>query len=106
MAASRTSLTTWRRFRFTPTSGNVKFRGFIADCRKTYEKTKRGKKYHLVQEIVDTVKQSSGLFLKADDEGWIVVDDAAAGFKVGALFRTLRTQDGRKCNLLAGSNQF
>lgn len=72
-------------------SGNVKFRAFIADCKKTYEKTKRGEKHVVIQEIVDTVKQSSGLFLKADDEDWIVVDDAAASYKVGAVFRTLRT---------------
>ncbi|CAJ1947381.1 unnamed protein product [Cylindrotheca closterium] len=80
--------------RFQNHVGNVKFRRFIADCRKTYEKTKRGEKQHLIREIVDTVTQSSGLFLKEDDEGWIVVDDAAAAYKVGAVFRTLRTLDG------------
>lgn len=73
-------------------TGNVKFRNFIADCRKSYEKAKRGEKLRLAQEIVDTVKQSSGLFLKGDGaNGWVVVDDASACSKVGAVFRTLRT---------------
>jgi len=76
--------------------GNIKVPRFIADCRKTYEKTKRGDKHIVIREIVDTVKQSLGLFLKADDEGWIVVDDAAAAYKVGAVFRTLRTLDGNR----------
>ena len=49
----------------------------------------------MVQEIVDTVKQSSGLFLRMDDGGWVVVDDSAAAYKVGAVFRTLRAIDER-----------
>jgi len=79
--------------RFQNHVGNVNFRSFIAACRKTYDKTERGEKHVLIQEIVDTVKQSSGLFLKADDGDWIVVDDAAAAYKVGAAFRTLRARD-------------
>ena len=48
----------------------------------------------VIQEIVDTVKQSTGLFLKEDgEEGWIVVDDEAAGKKVGAVFRTMRAHE-------------
>jgi hypothetical protein len=71
--------------------GNVKFRGLIADCRKTYEKADKGKKYYVSQAVVETVKQSSGLFLKHDDDdAWIVVDDTAAELKVGTLFRSLR----------------
>jgi hypothetical protein len=70
--------------------GNVKFRGLVADCRKTYEKTGNGKKHEVIQAVVETVNQSSGLFLKADDDAWIRVGDAAANNKVGAHFRTLR----------------
>lgn len=70
--------------------GNVKFRGLVADCRKTYEKSGNEKKHEVIQEIVETVKQSSGSFLKADDDAWIRVDDDAATKKVGAHFRTLR----------------
>jgi hypothetical protein len=71
--------------------GNVKFRGLIADCRKTYEKSEKGKKYYVSRAVVATVKQSSGLFLKHDDDdAWIVVDDTAAELKVSVLFRSLR----------------
>lgn len=80
-------------FLLATASGNIKFRNFIAGCRKKYEKTQRGEKQVLTQEIVDAVKQSSGLFLKADGDGWIVVDDTAAAYKVGAVFRTLRSYD-------------
>ncbi|CAJ1947379.1 unnamed protein product [Cylindrotheca closterium] len=76
--------------------GNIKFRGLIADCRKAYEKADKDKKRRIIEEIVSTVRQSSGLFLKADGDGsWIDVDDRAACVKVGSLFRTLRFhQDG------------
>lgn len=71
--------------------GNIKFRGLIADCRKAYEKADKDKKRRIIEEIVSTVRQSSGLFLRADGNGsWIDVDDKAACMKVGSLFRTLR----------------
>lgn len=76
--------------------GNIKFRGLIADCRKAYEKADKVKKRRIIEEIVSTVRESSGLFLRADGNGmWIDVDDKAACMKVGSLFRTLRFhQDG------------
>ena len=80
--------------RYQEHEGNVRLRRLIADCRKTYDKTNRGKKYIVIQEILDTVKQYSGLFLKEDgEEGWIVVDDEAAAKKIGNVFRTMRSQD-------------
>eukprot|EP00980_Cylindrotheca_fusiformis_P029842 scaffold23925_cov157-Cylindrotheca_fusiformis.AAC.5 len=78
--------------------GNVKLRELIADCMKTYEKTDVGEKYLVVQAIVNTVKQSSGRFLKPDDDSWIVVDDAAAEKKVAAQFRTRRTLNKNGAN--------
>mmetsp|Transcript_15982 Transcript_15982/g.39154 ORF Transcript_15982/g.39154 Transcript_15982/m.39154 type:complete len:466 (-) Transcript_15982:284-1681(-) len=76
--------------------GNIKFRGLIADCRMAYEKADKDKKRRIIEEIVSTVRQSSGLFLRADGTGsWIDVDDKAACMKVGSLFRTIRFhQDG------------
>ena len=80
--------------RYQDHEGNVRLRRMISDCRKTYDKMKRGEKSVLIRDIVDTVKQSSGLFLKEDgEEGWIVVDDEAATTKVGAVFRTMRSQE-------------
>lgn len=70
--------------------GNVKLRGLIADCKKTYEKTEKGRKHQVSQAVIDIVKESSGVFLKQDGNAWIVVDDAAAELKVSTLFRSLR----------------
>jgi hypothetical protein len=70
--------------------GNKKFRALISDCQKRYEKAKRGEKILLAQEIVDTVIESSGMFLKPDGDVWLPVGNDAAKTKVSTLFRTLR----------------
>jgi hypothetical protein len=70
--------------------GNKKFRGLIADCQKRYEKAKKGEKLFLAQEIVDTVIESSGMFLKPEGDVWLPVGDDAARRKAGNSFRTLR----------------
>jgi hypothetical protein len=70
--------------------GNKKFRALIADCQKRYEKAKKGEKIILAQEIVDTVIESSGMFLKPDGGMWLSVDNDAAKTKVSGVFRTLR----------------
>jgi hypothetical protein len=75
--------------------GNTKFRGLVADCQKRYEKARKGVKIILAQEIVDTVIQSSGMFLKPDGDMWLSVDNDTARRKVSSAFRTLR-MDQRK----------
>jgi hypothetical protein len=70
--------------------GNKKFRALIADCQKRYEKSKRGEKILLAQEIVDTVIESSGMFLKPHGDVWLPVGNDAAKTKVSTLFRTMR----------------
>jgi hypothetical protein len=70
--------------------GNKKFRALIVDCQKRYEKAKKGEKIILAQEIVDSVIESSGMFLKLDGEMWLSVGDDAAKTKVSTSFRTLR----------------
>jgi hypothetical protein len=75
--------------------GNKKLRGLITDCQKSYEKAKKGEKIRLAQEIVDTVIESSGMFLKPDGGMWLSVDNDAARTKVSAAFRTMR-MDQRK----------
>ena len=75
--------------------GNVKFRAFILDCQVTYEAAERGKKQHVAQEIVDTIRQSSGRFLKLAVDGgscWVDVGDEQARIKVSNSFRTLRIE--------------
>jgi hypothetical protein len=76
-------------------AGNKKFRGLVADYQKSYEKAKKGEKIILAQEVVDTVIQSSGMFLKPHGDIWLSVDNDAARTKVSAAFRTLR-MDQRK----------
>lgn len=71
-------------------TGNVKLRGLIADCREKYDKAEKGQKSFVSRAVVETVKQSSGLFLKQDDGAWIVVGDSQAELKVATLFRSLR----------------
>jgi hypothetical protein len=70
--------------------GNKKFRVLIADCQKRYEKAKRGEKILLAQAIVNTVIESSGMFLKPDGDVWLPVENDAARTKVSVAFRTLR----------------
>ena len=79
--------------------GNIKLRAFILDCQVPYEKAGRGKKQQVAQEIVDTVRQSSGRFLKlvADDGScWIDVGDEEARIKVSNGFRTLRSEQRKQ----------
>jgi hypothetical protein len=75
--------------------GNKKFRALIADCQKSYEKAKRGEKIILAQAIVDTLIESSGMFLKPDGDVWFPVENDVARTKVSDAFRTLR-MDQRK----------
>lgn len=75
--------------------GNKKLRVLVLDCQKKYEKIKKGEKIILAQEIVDTVYQSSGKFLKPDGDGWLAVDNEAARNKVSTAFRTLRMDQRR-----------
>ena len=80
--------------RYQDHEGNVRLRKMLTGCRKTYDKAKRGEKRIFMQEVVDTVKQASGFFLKNDGpEGWAIVDDETAASKVGAMFRTMRASD-------------
>jgi hypothetical protein len=81
--------------------GNKKFRALIADCQKSYEKAKKGEKIILAQAIVDTLLESSGMFLKPDGDVWVPVDNDAARTKVSAAFRTLRMDQRNTGDTLA-----
>jgi hypothetical protein len=70
--------------------GNKNFRLLIADCQKRYEKAQKGEKITFAQEIVDTVIESAGMFLKPNGDVWVPVENDAAKTKVSAVFRTLR----------------
>ena len=72
--------------------GNKRFRELISDHIKQYDKAQRAQKKTIAMEIIDTIRQSGGLFLKQDVGGkhWSRVDDDAATLKVTATFRSYR----------------
>ena len=77
--------------------GNIQLRGLVSERYKSYEKAAKGEKMRIAQEIVDRIHQSSGLFLRPDDDGsWVCVENDIARKKVSNLFRTLRTRIGKK----------
>ncbi|KAL3935257.1 MAG: hypothetical protein SGBAC_009186 [Bacillariaceae sp.] len=77
-------------------SGNQRLRSLVLACQKRYEKTPKGLKNAIAQEIVTTVNQSSGMFLKRDGDTWIAADNTTAREKVSALFRSNRLQQKRE----------
>ena len=73
--------------------GNVQLRGIVSERYKSYEKAAKGEKIKIAQEIVETIQEQSGLFLRPDGEdSWICVEDGIARKKVSNLFRTLRVR--------------
>lgn len=70
--------------------GNVQLRSLVSKWRKEYEKAKKGQKRHITQEIVQTIQQNSGFFLRPDGDSWVRAEDDVARQKVSALFRTAR----------------
>jgi len=76
--------------------GNIQLRSLVSERYKAYAKAAKGQKSQIAQEIVQTVQQNGGLFLRPDGESWVCVKDDVARQKVSALFRTLRFRMGEK----------
>ena len=70
--------------------GNKRLRQLIADQIKQYDKSQRGEKKAIALGIIETIRQSGGLFLKQDGSKWTRVNNDAARLKVTAAFRTFR----------------
>ena len=70
--------------------GNMRFRELIADHIKQYDKSQKKEKKDIAFGIIDTIRQSGGLFLKQDGGLWTRVNDEVARLKVTAAFRTFR----------------
>ena len=70
--------------------GNKRLRDLVDLNAKRYDKAAKGDKKGIAQEIVDTIKQSGGYFLKQDGNKWIPVENDVARVKVSATFRTQR----------------
>ncbi|CAJ1940028.1 unnamed protein product [Cylindrotheca closterium] len=75
--------------------GNIQLRSLVTARYKIYQKAKkRGQKRQIAQEIVETIHQNAGLFLRPDGDLWVCVDNDGAIQKVSALFRTIRVKRG------------
>ena len=74
--------------------GNRNLRQIVVGRYKEYEKALKGAKRSIAREIVDTIKQDGGLFIKKEGNKFLPVDDAVAIVKVSANFRTLRLKGG------------
>ena len=71
-------------------TGNKRLRLLVAEHIKQYDKSQRGEKKTLALEIVETIRQRGGFFLKQDGSAWTRVDADVARLKVTAAFRTYR----------------
>jgi hypothetical protein len=76
--------------------GNIQLRSLVSERYKIYQKAEKGQKRQIAQEIVQTIQQSAGFFLRPDGDSLICVDDEGARQKVSALFRTIRVKRGDK----------
>ena len=56
----------------------------------SYDNSSNEGKMRITNEIVDTIRESSGRFMKAGGTGWEVVPDNVARLKVSQAFRTYR----------------
>mmetsp|Transcript_35087 Transcript_35087/g.84980 ORF Transcript_35087/g.84980 Transcript_35087/m.84980 type:complete len:147 (-) Transcript_35087:1262-1702(-) len=75
--------------------GNIQLRSLVSERYKAYAKAAtKGQKMQITKEIVQTVQQNSGLFLRPDGGSWVCVEEEAARQKVSALFRSLRIRMG------------
>lgn len=76
-------------------SGNKALRSLILAYQERYHKAEKGNKIKVAQEIVDTIEQSSGLFLRQEGSVWVVVENKVAKNKVSTAFRTLKMDQKR-----------
>lgn len=68
--------------------GNKRLRDLVDANAKRYEKSAKGDKKKIAQEIFDSIRHSGGYFLKRDGNRWIPVDSDVAIVKISATFRT------------------
>ena len=76
--------------------GNKNLRQIVSDRYKEWDGAQKGAKKAISEEVIDTIRGDGGLFLKQDDDKWIIVDNDVARLKVSAAFRTLRLKGGSR----------
>jgi len=75
-------------------SGNQIFRQMIEEYRGRYDTAMKVEKTHIAKEIVQTIYDSGGRFLKQSDDSWIAVSVHVARDKVSHSFRNRRVSSG------------
>jgi hypothetical protein len=71
--------------------GNIRYHVLIETNQNRYDATdSRIEKTAIAYQIVQTIKEHGGCFLKQDQAGWVVVDDTTARNKVTNAFRSRR----------------
>jgi hypothetical protein len=77
--------------------GNVHFIFLIENRRDEHEGTpSRRIKCDITDEVIETVHERGGKFLRKDEVGWVVVDHATARSKVANAFRSRRKLENKK----------
>lgn len=70
--------------------GNIRLRNLIEVWSQDYDVASLTEKQRITGEIIHSIHELTGRFLKDDGFGWVEVDDIVAKKKVAHAFRTLR----------------
>mmetsp|Transcript_12151 Transcript_12151/g.19181 ORF Transcript_12151/g.19181 Transcript_12151/m.19181 type:complete len:606 (-) Transcript_12151:24-1841(-) len=71
--------------------GNVRYRAMIEDLKDKYDRSSNEGKQKTTEDVVKTIRDLGGRFLKNNKGVWVQVDDKVARQKVGHSFRALRS---------------
>jgi hypothetical protein len=70
--------------------GNIRYHTILDHYQEAYERAKKFQKMKIAQQILDTVKEYGGNFLRQEGAGWLVVDETVGRDKIAHAFRTRR----------------
>jgi len=71
-------------------SGNVWLRGLVDENLERYDAASKREKTAIANDILETVHERTGRFLKRDSDVWQEVDDSTARYKISHMFRGRR----------------
>jgi hypothetical protein len=76
--------------------GNVRYRAMVEDLKETYDRSSNEGKQKLTEDVIKTIRDLGGRFLKNDKGVWVQANDKVARQKVGHSFRALRPAAAQK----------
>lgn len=78
-------------------AGNILMRSLVAKHLEEYQRLAKGTKIIACQKVLALVRESSGRFLRKDEEGWWVeIPDQIALEKIGKAFKTAQASAQRR----------